>query len=50
MVAIIHLLATLIADVFKSWRRLEVENLFLRRYANEAFMDELAAARKGAHH
>jgi hypothetical protein len=30
MVAIIHLLATFIADVFKSRRRLEVENLFLR--------------------
>src|SRR5262249_42063618 len=28
--AIIHLLATFIADLFKSPRRLEVENLFLR--------------------
>jgi len=30
MFAIIHLLATFIADLFKSPRRLEVENLFLR--------------------
>jgi hypothetical protein len=30
MFAIIHLLATFIADLFKSRRRLEVENLFLR--------------------
>src|SRR5258706_10675485 len=31
MFAIIHLLATFTADLFKSPRRLEVENLFLRR-------------------
>jgi transposase InsO family protein len=36
MVAIIHLLATFIADVFKSRRRLEVENLFLRHQLNIA--------------
>src|SRR5260370_5160615 len=30
MFAIIHLLATFIADLFKPPRRLEVENLFLR--------------------
>src|SRR5262249_39088047 len=30
MFAIIHLLATFIADLFKPRRRLEVENLFLR--------------------
>ena len=29
MFAIIYLPATFIADLFKSWRRLEVENLFL---------------------
>jgi hypothetical protein len=35
MFAIIHLLAT-IADLFKSRRRLEVENLFLRHQLNIA--------------
>jgi hypothetical protein len=30
MLAIPHLLATLVADLFKSRRRLDVENLFLR--------------------
>jgi hypothetical protein len=34
MFAIIHLLATFIADLFKSPRRLEVENLFLRHQLN----------------
>jgi transposase InsO family protein len=34
MFAIIHLLATFIADLFKSRRRLEVENLFLRHQLN----------------
>jgi hypothetical protein len=34
MCAIIHLLATFIADLFKSRRRLEVENLFLRHQLN----------------
>src|SRR6266446_5578749 len=36
MFAIIHLLATFIADLFKSRRRLEVENLFLRHQLNVA--------------
>jgi len=30
MLAILHLLTTLVVDLFKSRRRLEVENLFLR--------------------
>jgi hypothetical protein len=34
MFPIIHLLATFIADLFKSRRRLEVENLFLRHQLN----------------
>src|SRR6516162_8035649 len=36
MFAIIHLLATFIADLFKPPRRLEVENLFLRHQLNIA--------------
>ena len=36
MLAIIQLLATFIADLFKSRRRLEVENLFLRHQLNVA--------------
>jgi hypothetical protein len=36
MFAIIHLLATFIADLFRSPRRLEVENLFLRHQLNIA--------------
>src|SRR5260370_12154257 len=36
MFAIIHLLATFIADLFKPRRRLEVENLFLRYQLNIA--------------
>jgi hypothetical protein len=36
MFAIIHLLATFTADLFKSPRRLEVENLFLRHQLNVA--------------
>jgi transposase InsO family protein len=36
MFAIIHLLATFIADLFKWRRRLEVENLFLRHQLNVA--------------
>jgi hypothetical protein len=36
MFAIIHLLATFMADMFKSRRRLEVENLFLRHQLNIA--------------
>jgi hypothetical protein len=30
MIAILHLLGTFVADLFKSRRRLEIENLFLR--------------------
>jgi hypothetical protein len=36
MFAIIHLLATFMADLFKSRHRLEVENLFLRHQLNIA--------------
>jgi hypothetical protein len=36
MFAIIQLLATVIADLLKSRRRLEVENLFLRHQLNVA--------------
>src|SRR5262249_58368926 len=36
MFAVIHLLATFIADLFKPRRRLEVENLFLRHQLNVA--------------
>src|SRR2546421_2991475 len=36
MFAIIHLLATFIADLSKPQRRLEVENLFLRHQLNVA--------------
>ena len=36
MLAILHLLGTFIADLFKSRRRLEVENLFLRHQLNIA--------------
>src|SRR6516165_185045 len=36
MLAILHLLATFIADMFKSRRRLEAENLFLRHQLNIA--------------
>src|SRR3989442_7333993 len=36
MLAILHLLGTFIANLFKSRRRLEVENLFLRHQLNIA--------------
>jgi len=42
MFAIIHLLATLIADLFKPPRRLEVENLFLRHQLNIALKGRTA--------
>ena len=32
MLAIVHLLGTFVVNLFKSRRRLEVENLFLRHY------------------
>jgi hypothetical protein len=40
MFAIIHLLGTFIADLFKSPRRLEVENLFLRHDPRLATMNQ----------
>jgi hypothetical protein len=36
MAAIAHFLATYVANLFKSLRRLEAENLFLRRQLNIA--------------
>jgi hypothetical protein len=36
MLAILHLLGTFVANLFKSRRRLEVENLFLRHQLNIA--------------
>src|SRR5260370_15900362 len=36
MLAIVHLLGTYVADLFKSRRRLEAENLFLRHQLNIA--------------
>ena len=36
MIAILHLLGTFIANLFKSQSRLEVENLFLRHQLNIA--------------
>jgi hypothetical protein len=36
MLAILHLLVMFVADIFKSPRRLEVENLFLRHQLNIA--------------
>jgi hypothetical protein len=36
MLAILHLLGTLVVSLFKSRRRLEVENLFLRHQLNIA--------------
>src|SRR6266436_10292693 len=36
MLAIVHLLRTVVANLFKSRRRLEVENLFLRHQLNIA--------------
>jgi hypothetical protein len=48
MFAIIHLLATFIADLFKSRRRLEVENLFLRHQLNIALRRAPQRVRLGA--
>ena len=36
MLAILHLLGTFVANLFRSRRRLEVENLFLRHQLNIA--------------
>ncbi len=43
MVAIIYLLGTFIADLLKSRRRLEVENLFLRHQLNIGRVQDLLA-------
>jgi len=40
MLAILHLLATFAANLFKSRRQLEVENLFLRHQLNIALRRE----------
>jgi hypothetical protein len=48
MFAIIHLLATFMADLFKSPRRLEVENLFLRHQLNIALRRAPQRVRLGA--
>jgi hypothetical protein len=45
MFAIIHLLATCIADLFKSPRRLEVEKLFLPHQLNVALRRALQRVR-----
>src|SRR6516225_1162922 len=47
MPAILHLLRTFIANLFKSQRRLEVENLFLRHRLNIALMP-VCVSRVGA--
>ena len=45
MFAIISLLGIFIADLFKSRRRLEVENLFLRHHDRALFgLDDVALA------
>jgi hypothetical protein len=36
MLVLLHLLFALISDRFKSWRRLEIENLYLRHQLNIA--------------
>jgi hypothetical protein len=41
MLAIVHLLGTYVANLFKSRRRLEVENLFLRHQLNIALRRRL---------
>jgi hypothetical protein len=47
MLAILHLLAMFVVDLFKSRRRLEAENLFLRHQLNiEAGATSSAAARE----
>jgi len=38
MLAVLHLLAMFVVDLFKSRHRLEVENLFLRHQLNIAFI------------
>jgi hypothetical protein len=65
MIAVLHMLVMLVADVFKSRMRLEAENLFLRHQLNIAMrrapprlrlrgsdrmlLDEPAKTRCGAH-
>ena len=45
MLAIVHLLGTYVANLFKSRRRLEVENLFLRHQLNIALRRRLPRLR-----
>ena len=45
MLAIVHLLGTYVANLFKSRRRLEVENLFLRHQLNIALRRRLPGLR-----
>jgi len=45
MLAIVHLLGTHVANLFKSRRRLEVENLFLRHQLNIALRRRLPGLR-----
>ena len=47
MLAILHLLGALVANLFKLRRRLEVENLFLRHRLNIALMP-VCVSRVGA--
>jgi len=44
MLAILHLLGTFISNLFKSRRRLEVENLFLRHQLNISLSAHRTAA------
>jgi hypothetical protein len=48
MLAIIHLPATFVADLFKSRRRREVENLFLRHQLNVALNAPLRRSVQGS--
>jgi hypothetical protein len=44
MLAILHLLVMFVADIFKSRRRVEAENLFLRHQLNIALIASPPAA------
>jgi hypothetical protein len=44
MLAILHLLGTVITNLFKSRRRLEAENLFLRHQLNIALSEACTAS------
>ena len=45
MLAILHLLGTVVVNLFRSGRRLEVENLFLRHQLNIALRRRLPGLR-----